>query len=149
MCVAMLLHQCPLIHTVEAQEPFCGHACRPRHDIPAALLHHVVFRVCTGVPITPDAQQAIHTHATFDSLMKPFQSYIPTTIEMLPIAVKHCIKHDRECRTIADNALNLAMCELSMDTQEKYMGLVLRLVQQVQLGALDASVVATSMLDRA
>ncbi len=46
---------------------------------------------------------------------------------------------------MADNALALALCELSMGTQEKYMGLVLRFVQQVQLGALDASVVATSM----
>lgn len=64
---------------------------------------------------------------------------------MLPTAVKHCIKHDRECRAMADNALALALCELSMGTQEKYMGLVLRFVQQVQLGALDASVVATSM----
>lgn len=63
---------------------------------------------------------------------------------MLPIAVKHCLKNDRECRKIADSALSLATCELSLATQTRYVIKVLELVQQTQMSVLDPSVLAAS-----
>lgn len=95
---------------------------------------------------------SMHAHARMPttilshSLLKPFVNYMPVTAEMLPVAVKHCLKHDRECRKIADNAFSLATCELSLATQTRYVTKVLELVQQVQLSVLDPSVMAASAM---
>lgn len=76
--------------------------------------------------------------------MKPFQSYVPTTMEYLPAAVKHCVKHDRECRKIAEKGFSLATCELSLETQTQYMAHVLHFVQELQLSMHDTTVLGVS-----
>lgn len=70
--------------------------------------------------------------------------YMPVTMEYLPTAVNYCLKNDRECRKIAVKGLSLALCELSIETQTRYMGHVLHLVQEMQLSMLDPAVLAVS-----
>lgn len=52
--------------TVETQEPQCSDAHCPQHDLPAAILHHVVFQVCVHLFL-------IHTHSCTHSAYTPTQ----------------------------------------------------------------------------
>lgn len=85
-----------------------------------------------------------HNHAPPHSLLKPFVHYMPVSMEYLPTAVSHCLKNDRECRKIAAKGLSLALCELSIEAQTRYMGHVLHLVQEMQLSLLDSAVLAVA-----
>lgn len=78
------------------------------------------------------------------SLLKPFVHYMPVSMEYLPTAVNFCLKNDRDCRKIAAKGLSLAMCELSMETQGRYMAHVLHLVQEMQMSMHDSAVLAVS-----
>lgn len=61
-------------------------------------------------------------------LLTPFVHFVPIKLADLGRAVQYCIDNDSECQAIAQQAVDIAECEMSVVSQAVYVAKVLQFV---------------------
>lgn len=74
-----------------------------------------------------------HTRVTTTHrLLTPFVHFVPIKLAELGRAVQYCLDHDSECKAIAQRAVEIAECEMSVVSQAVYVAKVLEFLGEQQ-----------------
>lgn len=65
-------------------------------------------------------------------LLTPFVHFVPIKLADLGRAVQYCLDHDNECQAIAQRAVDIAECEMSVVSQAVYVAKVLEFLGEQQ-----------------